>query len=187
MPPIFFTICANLVYCDSSSCTSFCDTPAPRATRWIRPGWRVNNFAPSWLSSSAWRQIVWLVYSLPRKAAQHQTGSQDRLATIFSIYCRCYIPNSVRSSLSSFSKVIEIQCQSWIIHARYMQIHLYSNTRNDDHVLQCMEWALLGTNTPQLAKVLCTPLVWESNLWIDLRRFKSICNTKPKASVRNRF
>ena len=53
MPPIFFTIWANFVYCVSSSWTSRIDTPAPRATLDARPVWRVNSFAPSWESSSA--------------------------------------------------------------------------------------------------------------------------------------
>ena len=52
IPPIFFTIAANLVYCDKSSCTSRTDTPLPRATRVERPGWRENSFAPLGLSSS---------------------------------------------------------------------------------------------------------------------------------------
>ena len=52
IPPIFFTIAANLVYCDKSSCTSRTDTPQPRATRVERPGWRENSFAPLGLSSS---------------------------------------------------------------------------------------------------------------------------------------
>ena len=52
IPPIFFTIAANLVYCDSSSWTSRTDTPQPRATRVERPGWRENSFAPLGLSSS---------------------------------------------------------------------------------------------------------------------------------------
>lgn len=53
MPPIFFTICANLVYWVSSSWTSRVATPDPRATRWILLGCLLKSFAPSLLSSSA--------------------------------------------------------------------------------------------------------------------------------------
>ena len=51
-PPIFFTMAANLVYCESSSLTSLVEAPAPRATRAVRLGWRENNFTPLGLSSS---------------------------------------------------------------------------------------------------------------------------------------
>lgn len=53
IPPIFFTICANLVYCVRSSWTSLVDTPDPRATLWILPGCLLKTLAPSVLSSSA--------------------------------------------------------------------------------------------------------------------------------------
>ena len=52
MPPIFFTIWANFLYCVSSSLTSLTETPAPRATRCVRPACFVNNLSPSKLSSS---------------------------------------------------------------------------------------------------------------------------------------
>ena len=52
IPPIFLTMAANLVYCESSSWTSLVEAPAPRATRAVRLGWRENNFAPLGLSSS---------------------------------------------------------------------------------------------------------------------------------------
>ena len=52
IPPIFFTIAANFVYCDNNSCTSRTDTPLPRATRVLLPGWRENSLAPLGLSSS---------------------------------------------------------------------------------------------------------------------------------------
>ena len=57
IPPIFFTICANFVYCLSRSSTSRCDTPAPRATRCTRPGCLEKMRAPSALSSS-WSFIL---------------------------------------------------------------------------------------------------------------------------------
>ena len=53
IPPIFFTICANLVYCVKSSWTSLVDTPDPLATLWILPGCLLKTLAPSVLSSSA--------------------------------------------------------------------------------------------------------------------------------------
>lgn len=64
MPPIFFTIWANLVYWVSSSWTSLVATPDPRATLWILLGCLLNSLAPSLLSSSAdthrpVRPVVW--------------------------------------------------------------------------------------------------------------------------------
>lgn len=53
IPPIFFTICANLVYWVRSSWTSLVDTPDPLATLWILPGCLLKTLAPSVLSSSA--------------------------------------------------------------------------------------------------------------------------------------
>ena len=53
MPPIFFTICANLVYWVKSSWTSLVETPEPLATLWILPGCLLKTLAPSVLSSSA--------------------------------------------------------------------------------------------------------------------------------------
>ena len=46
IPPIFFTIWANLVYWESSSWTSRTLVPDPRATRTVRPGCLPNSFAP---------------------------------------------------------------------------------------------------------------------------------------------
>ena len=46
IPPIFFTMAANLVYWVNSSCTSRWLVPDPLATRVVRPGCCLNNFAP---------------------------------------------------------------------------------------------------------------------------------------------
>lgn len=58
IPPIFFTICANLVYCVRSSWTSLVETPDPRATLWILPGCLLKTLAPSVLSSSAHKDQI---------------------------------------------------------------------------------------------------------------------------------
>ena len=57
MPPIFFTIWANFLYWARSSFTSLVDTPAPRATLWMRPVCLVNNLSPSKLSNSVIKKI----------------------------------------------------------------------------------------------------------------------------------
>ena len=60
MPPIFFTICANFLYCVSNSLTSFTDTPAPLATRCVRPACLLNSLSPSKLSNSDGIDKMWI-------------------------------------------------------------------------------------------------------------------------------